>query len=240
MRQVAGMIGWALCWSVAQAAEPETPDAEAPPSELREVHHSEIGVKLRTYPKYPPEARAQNVEGDCDVRLTVDERGKTTSAEALNCPPLFVEASTTAAMGSSFYPVKEGGVPVKVSVVLHYKYRLGAPSGGPNTVGTAAAAPPAPPKGRFRELEFTELTCGSLAPVTFPDQARAAGVESACRVMLYLNAQGEVIHTEPVDCGEPFLSAAREAAQPLVCEPVERRGEAIPVKAEYTFNFRLQ
>ena len=233
MRQMAGMIGWALCWSVAQAAEPEMPPVEAPTAELREVHFSEIVVKLRTMPRYPPEARAQNVEGDCDVRLIVDERGKTTSAEALTCPPLLIAASTTAAMGTSFYPFKEGGVPVKVSFVLHYKFRLSDSSGGQTTLGNATAPPLAPPAGRFREVDFADLTCGSLAPMTFPEQAR-------CQVMFYLDNQGAVIHTEPIDCDEPFLSAVREATEPLVCKPVERRGEAIPVKAEYTFQFKFR
>ena len=74
----------------------------------------------------------------------------------------------------------------------------------------------------------------------YPEQARAAGVESACRVMLYLNAQGEVIFTEALDCGEPFLSAVRAPTQPFICAPVVQDGEAIPVIAEYTFNFWLQ
>lgn len=234
MRRMIGWFGLTLCWSVG-AAEPEAPTGEALTGP-RLVHWTEIKIKNHVVPKYPRKARNQDLEGDCKVRLIIDERGKTTSVEIITCPPEFAEVSTQAAMDTDFFPMKVEGVPVKAAFVLTYKFRLGdAPSPAPSQ----PLAPP-PPDGLFVEQTFPELSCSQLAQVPYPEQARAAGVESACRVMLYLNAQGEVIFTEALDCGEPFLSAVRAPTQPFICAPVVQDGEAIPVIAEYTFNFRLQ
>ena len=234
MRRMIGWFGLTLCWSVG-AAEPEAPTGEALTGP-RPVHWTEIKIKNHVVPKYPRKARNQDLEGDCKVRLIIDERGKTTSVEIITCPPEFAEVSTQAAMDTDFFPMKVEGVPVKATFVFTYKFRLGdAPSPAPSQ----PLAPP-PPDGIFVELKFPELSCSQLAQVPYPERARAAGVESACRVMLYLNAQGEVIHTEPLSCREPFITAVRRPAQPFVCAPVARRGEAIPVKAEYTFQFKLR
>ena len=101
-------------------------------------------------------------------------------------------------------------------------------------------AAPKPPEGDFIEAKFSDLDCSQLAQVRYPESARLANVESTCRVMLYFDAQGEVIHTEALDCGEPFLSAVRVPATPFRCTPPKMLGASASVKAEYTFNFRYQ
>jgi hypothetical protein len=58
--------------------------------------------------------------------------------------------------------------------------------------------------------------------------------------MRYLSPAGEVIFTEALDCGEPFLSAVRAPARPFRCTPPKTLGASASVKAEYTVNLRYQ
>jgi outer membrane biosynthesis protein TonB len=227
------LIGLVLCWSVA-AAEPELPAAEAPaaeaPAGVRPVAWREVKAKVNAQPSYPRAARRQNLEADCKVRVFIDEQGMPMSMEVIACPPMFVESVTEAAMASRFFPFAPEGIPLKVSFVYNYKFRL---------ADSSASAPPAPlpPAGDFTRRTLSAPRCPPIAPVLYPEAARAEYHESRCRVMLYFNTDGEVIHTHPIACTEPFLSAVRESTQALVCEPVQRRGEAIPAKAVYTVFF---
>ena len=248
------MVGLVLCWSVAaaepeapvEAPSPEPPTADGPSEDIVTTRSTEIKAKHRESPEFPAEARLTGTEGECKVRIIIDTSGRPERVEVIACDPYFIGASVDAALKSSFPPVLVDGEPVKAAFLDSYKFRLGDAAESPpppppvlDTPIVIEALPPIP-KGRFREVEFTDLTCDQVAQVTFPERARAAGVESSCRVMLYFNAQGEVIHTEPLSCREPFITAVRRPTQPFVCAPVERRGEAIPVKAEYTFQFKLR
>ncbi|MEY3213592.1 MAG: hypothetical protein RIT28_4073 [Pseudomonadota bacterium] len=254
MRQIVLVIGWVLGWSVA-AAEPEVPVVGAPTSAqptaegasegVVEVKRAEVTPKSREVPRYPAEARLMSTEGSCKVRIILDTTGQPERVEVLACDPYFIWTSVDAAMKSRFHPVIVNGEPVRAAFIYVYKFKLsgdGPPPPPPPVLDppfVIEALPPIP-EGRFREVSFTELTCDQLAQVAFPEQALAAGFESQCRVMLYFNAQGEVIHTEPLACGEPFISAVSAPDQPFLCQPMERRGAAIPVKTEYTFNFEIR
>lgn len=253
MRQSVVVIGWVLCWSVA-AAEPEAPVVEAPEAapkserlphrgvfeDVVEVERSEVTQKDRIAPAYPKDALKQSVEGECQLHLIIGTTGRTEHVQVLACDPMFVEVSVNAAMATRFAPVLVNGEPVKAAFDHKYKFRLSGAAYAPPPPPVLDPplifeAPPAPPDGKFRQFELSDLSCEPLTPVSAPEEARGAGGPSSCEMMLYIDAQGEVVHAAPLVCEEPFISAVQATKRPLVCEPVKRRGEAIAVKTAYTF-----
>ena len=78
-------------------------------------------------PGYPPAARAVRASGAVTVRLTVDELGNVTSAEAISGHPLLRSASVEAAKGAKFNPTLVSGQPVSIAGVIVYNFTPPAP-----------------------------------------------------------------------------------------------------------------
>lgn len=247
-----GVIGWVLCWSAA-AAEPEAPVVEAPAEapnperlpnkgvfeDVVEVKVGDVKPKDVVPPVYPKAARDQGLEGECRLHVVIGTTGRTEHVQVLACDPLFVEASVSSAMETRFTPYVVDGEPMKAAFHYKHTFRLSGaerPPAPPPVLDPPLVfeAPPAPPDGKFRQVELFDLTCEPLTPVSVPEEARGAGPAS-CQMMLYIDVKGEVVHAAPVMCEEPYITAVRETERPLVCEPVKRRGEAIQVKTAYTF-----
>ncbi len=96
----------------------------------RTVHWSEVQAKSRVTPA------SVGVSGDCEVTLTIDTAGKTTKVEPTNCPEVFRASVHTAAMKSTWYPMKVNGVAVSARFKLKYKFVVSGVTG--------ASAPPSP------------------------------------------------------------------------------------------------
>ena len=88
------------------------------------MHWSEVKAKNRVDPKYPPAARDMHLEGDCKIRINIDEKGKPFDAQIVACPKPFEEAALLAANSSSFYPMKVEGKAVKATFLFTYKFKL--------------------------------------------------------------------------------------------------------------------
>jgi TonB family protein len=65
-----------------------------------------------------------NLEGDCKLRVYIDEKGKPFKTEIVACPKPFEQAAIDAANASSFYPMKVEGKATKASFVYNYKFKL--------------------------------------------------------------------------------------------------------------------
>jgi len=66
----------------------------------------------QTEPEYPEAARAQNVQGNVDLLVTVDPNGNVLNAEPLTGPELLRSAAVAHARKWKFPPVLRGGQPV--------------------------------------------------------------------------------------------------------------------------------
>lgn len=75
-------------------------------------------------PDYPQEARDAKVQGDVSVRVTVDEQGNVTDAQAINGPPLLQPAAIEAARRAKITPMRVDGRPVPFTGLLTYKFIL--------------------------------------------------------------------------------------------------------------------
>ena len=99
--------------------EPEGPPVfyayDSPPRALK-----------RFEPVYPPEARAQGLEGAVVVNLNIDERGRIMRAWVAQAaaPEILIDAALEAAYHFEFVPGSQRGVPVKCTVAIPFEFRL--------------------------------------------------------------------------------------------------------------------
>ena len=73
-------------------------------------------------PAYPPAAKAVRASGAVNVKVTVDENGNVTSAEAVSGHPLLRASAVSAARQAKFAPTLLSGKPVKVSGIIVYNF----------------------------------------------------------------------------------------------------------------------
>jgi len=82
------------------------------------------GVLRRVQPAYPIAAKAAQVSGVVTVEVSVNEQGDVTSARATSGPSLLRNAAVSAANGWKFKPSTLGGVPVKSTTVIAFRFSL--------------------------------------------------------------------------------------------------------------------
>jgi protein TonB len=75
-------------------------------------------------PAYPAMAKQIRVFGRVSVQVLIDEEGRVISAKALDGHPLLAPAAQKAAMQAKFRPTLLSQVPVKVSGVITYDFKL--------------------------------------------------------------------------------------------------------------------
>ena len=91
---------------------------------VKTVYWSAVQEKNRVKPQFPEAARQLNMEGDCAVKINIDDKGVPISAEATKCPELFKDAAIKAAMASRFYPYKDNGMSTAVQFTYNYRFKL--------------------------------------------------------------------------------------------------------------------
>lgn len=75
-------------------------------------------------PTYPAEALKNRIEGQVQVKVTLDETGKVVSAEAMFGPEQLRAAAVEAAKRARFKPIEVNGVPDKVFGIVTYDFVL--------------------------------------------------------------------------------------------------------------------
>jgi protein TonB len=117
------------------------PDKEfTPPEEVKPYYQPEkapfVPAKLvevtefprekdRVIPDYPPDLRAQGVEGTVLIEVDIDETGKVVDARLKRPTGLaFDEAALKAIRASSYHPARRGSEAVSIRVTIPVKFRL--------------------------------------------------------------------------------------------------------------------
>ena len=90
---------------------------------VRVFHHSEVKVKRRVQPRYPPAAQDLNL-GDvvCRVNVFIDEKGVPYDIEPQNCPKVFHQEVKDALYKWRWYPAKVEGKAVKGQFLMAIKF----------------------------------------------------------------------------------------------------------------------
>jgi protein TonB len=73
---------------------------------------------------YPPEARAQNIQGIASVRITIDEQGKVIEARAVRGPAPLRGPAEQLALRFRYKPATLNGSPVAVRTSVEIPFRL--------------------------------------------------------------------------------------------------------------------
>jgi TonB family protein len=75
-------------------------------------------------PRYPSEARNAKVTGTVNVLVTIDEKGKVISAQAISGHTLLRPPAEEAARQARFNPPSIEGKPVKITGIIRYNFEL--------------------------------------------------------------------------------------------------------------------
>jgi protein TonB len=78
----------------------------------------------KPHPAYPANAKASGASGPVKVQVTVDEKGRVVSANAISGHKLLRDAATQAARKAKFRPALLSGTPVKVTGIVTYNFVL--------------------------------------------------------------------------------------------------------------------
>lgn len=104
----------------------DPPPAPDPPKTPKVISKGPITGQATFLPQppYPPLARQMRIQGRVSVQVLIDEQGKVISAVAMDGSPFLTSAAQKAALQARFSPTTLGGLPVRVSGVIFYDFKL--------------------------------------------------------------------------------------------------------------------
>ena len=104
----------------------EPPPAPEPPKVPKIISKGPITGQAKSLPQppYPPLAKQIGVQGRVSVQVLIDEEGRVISATAIDGHDLLRLAAQRAALQARFSPTTLSGLPVKVSGVITYDFKL--------------------------------------------------------------------------------------------------------------------
>ncbi|HKS39657.1 MAG TPA: energy transducer TonB [Blastocatellia bacterium] len=114
-------------------APPKPPDPPKPVAQVRPEDNRPIRLIsnvlqgkaiVRRTPEYPALAKQIHLEGSVSVEVIVSSDGRVESARAVSGHALFKAASVTAATGWRFQPTLLNGMPVQVTGVIVFNFKL--------------------------------------------------------------------------------------------------------------------
>jgi protein TonB len=78
----------------------------------------------RPKPNYPPLARQMRLQGDVSVEVIVSPDGRVEAARVISGHPMFAQCAREAALGWRFEPTILNGVPVRVTGVITFVFKM--------------------------------------------------------------------------------------------------------------------
>ena len=171
-------------------------------------------------PDYPNDAIEPNISGTVVVRVSIDEDGNVTEAKACSGYPVLRPEAEKAALKAKFEQTKLSGVPVKISGILVYNFKVDE-----NT-----------------ETEISdEITLGepiNLAKPKIPScSCEWGGKNIVVMVQVEINEDGNVILAQPVS-GHPLLNIlAKQSAENSTFSATKISGKAVKSKALLIYTY---
>jgi len=107
------------------AAAPANPDGPMPPSRIR-IGGNVAATKLinQVRPVYPPDAKAQRVQGKVSLMAVIAKDGTVQSLEVVSGDPLLVPSALEAVKQWVYQPTLLNGQPVEVQTMIDVNYTL--------------------------------------------------------------------------------------------------------------------
>jgi periplasmic protein TonB len=102
------------------------PPAPEPPKVPKVISKGPItgSATLLPQPPYPLIAKQAGIQGRVSVQVLIDEKGSVISATAIDGHPTLRPAAQRAALQAKFSPTTLSGLPVRVSGVITYDFKL--------------------------------------------------------------------------------------------------------------------
>ncbi|HEX5965286.1 MAG TPA: energy transducer TonB [Pyrinomonadaceae bacterium] len=104
----------------------EPPPAPEQPKVPRVISKGPITGQATSLPQppYPQIAKTAGIQGRVSVQVLIDEKGNVISATPIDGHPTLKGAAQRAALQAKFSPTTLGGLPVRVSGVITYDFKL--------------------------------------------------------------------------------------------------------------------
>ncbi|MBC7798143.1 MAG: energy transducer TonB, partial [Pyrinomonadaceae bacterium] len=121
---IAGLLSLFLCVAVSAQESATTSQVVNGLINGKPVSGGIVSGKARNLviPKYPVEAKAQNLSGAVKVSIVIDLEGSVIEAKAVSGEPIFHDVAIAAARQSRFSPTLLSGEPVYVTGIIVYNF----------------------------------------------------------------------------------------------------------------------
>ena len=86
------------------------------------VSNSNLLEKVQ--PVYPLEARADHIQGDVILQVTISKEGKVTALKPISGPPVLVEAAMDAVRQWTYKPYTLNGQPVEIETSIKVQFHM--------------------------------------------------------------------------------------------------------------------
>jgi TonB family protein len=86
--------------------------------------HQALSLIYQVAPVYPPDAKAQHIEGVVVIRALIDKQGNVKKMEVIQGHPLLVDAARDAVMQWRYKPATIGGQPAEADTNIRVEFRL--------------------------------------------------------------------------------------------------------------------
>lgn len=185
-------------------------------------------------PEYPAAARAVRASGAVNVKVSIDEEGNVSSAEAISGHPLLRTAAVNAALLSKFKPALVSGEAVKFVGVVVYNF---VPQTNENS---SSGGEPEESSVDNQKTIFSGVVNGkalSLPRPVYPAKAREERASGAVSVQVIIDEEGNVISANAVSGHELLRKAAEKAALGAKFSPTLLEGVPVKVSGVIVYNF---
>lgn len=175
-------------------------------------------------PVYPEEAKANHIEGNVVLSVTLNKSGRVSNVEVLSGPKELAQAAIDAVRQWEFEP--PAITPAVTTVTINFVLGDG-PTAAKNVYRVGG------------EVKAPKLIIHREPPYT--DFARKAKIQGSVQLVLVVDAEGNVTEAKVVKALDPGLDeSAVNTVRTWKFQPATRGGKPVPVKVTVEVNFKLR
>jgi TonB family protein len=202
-------------------------------------------------PKYPKEARKQNLEGTVVLQVTVEKNGNVTDIAILSGDLILADSAVDAVSTWRFEPYTRSGTPIQAAQKLSFNFVLGEKIGkfdtrlSPPTSATSwstVAQNELPSDGKVYRVGpgITPPRAIYAPSPEYSEAARKIKFQGTCVLSLIVGPDGQVRDIKVIRAlGKGLDAEAVEAVSKWKFQPATRDGEAVAVLIDVETQFHL-
>ena len=225
---VVALVGFAPVW--AQSGGPSSPEQAA---------QYRLEAVATPNAVYPPQARAQKIQGEIIASLLVSDAGDVRNVRVFKGDPLLVKSVEDAISKWTFKPVMKGDKAIAVITTAKFRFVLSDDNQGTNGVAPELGIAREPPQRvRISSGVSAGLLLQKVQPI-YPSDARNAGIQGAVVLQGVISKEGRVMDLHVVSGPKELAAAATEAVQQWRYKPYLFMGDPVEVDTQFQVNFTL-